>query len=262
MFPIRILSLYSGSTGNSFLIATPNGSILIDAGKSAKQLCKSLAQANVPPEDIKAILITHEHSDHISALPVFLKKYPIPVHLPTGCVYKLIGEPSVSPLLCPHPPVFTQELCGMRITSFPTPHDSRASVGYRFECFEEDSSHTFCFGYATDIGYVSNEVESALTGCNAVILESNHDPEMLMFGPYPYQLKQRISSRYGHLSNNESALLAARLCAAGTKSLMLAHLSQENNTPDLAFSECLGAVADDTVRICIAHPDNITELPV
>ena len=148
----------------------------------------------------------------------------------------------------------------MRITSFPTPHDSRASVGYRLEYLDADGSVAFRIGYATDIGFVSGEIESALSGCNAVILESNHDTDMLTFGPYPYQLKQRIASRYGHLSNAESALLASRLCAAGTKSLMLAHLSQENNTPDIAYAECLSAVADHTVRICVAHPDTITEL--
>ena len=261
MNQIRVFSLYSGSTGNSFLISAPSGSILIDAGKSAKRLCQSLQALGVSPDEICAVLLTHEHSDHISALPVFLKKHPIPIHLPVGCLYKLENEPSVLPCLHPHPPVYTEEIGGMRITSFATPHDSHASVGYRIEIPLNDGK-IFRIGYATDIGYVTDTVEKSLCGCDAVILESNHDPEMLRTGPYPYQLKTRIASKRGHLSNSDSALLAARLCAGGTKSLMLAHLSAEINTPELAFDECFCAVGDASVTICIAHPEEITELPL
>ena len=261
MNQIRVFSLYSGSTGNSFLISAPGGALLIDAGKSAKRLCQSLNEVGVSPDDLLAVLITHEHSDHISALPVFLKKHPIPVHLPQGCFYRLEKEPTVAPHLHPHPSGSTEEIGGMRITSFATPHDSNASVGYRIEIpLGEDK--IFRLGYATDIGYVTDTVENSLCGCDAVILESNHDPEMLRTGPYPYQLKTRIASRKGHLSNGDSALLASRLCAGGTKSLMLAHLSAENNTPELAFDECFCAVGDAGVTICIAHPEEITELPL
>lgn len=257
---IRIVSLYSGSTGNSFLIQTPDATVLIDAGKNAKQLSLALKEASVTPEEICAIFVTHEHSDHISALPVFLKKRTIPVHLPSGCVYKLSAEPSLAERLCAHPPIHTETVGSMTVTSFPTPHDSRASVGYRFEIPLPDRDTPFCIGYATDIGYVSKEVESALLGCDAVILESNHDIDMLLCGIYPDYLKQRIFSRRGHLSNPDSAVLAARLCQCGTKSLMLAHLSQENNTPDLALDECMSAVGDDRVHITVAAPDHITEM--
>ena len=260
MNTIRILSLYSGSTGNAFLIQGPLGAILIDAGKSAKQLCQSLGEAGVSPDAIGAIFVTHEHSDHINALPVFLKKHPLPIHIPQGCVYKLITEASVAPHLHPHPPIYTEEVCGMRVTSFPTPHDSHASVGYRIEVLNAKQHPCFRIGYATDIGYVSKEVESGLSGCDAVILESNHDPEMLMNGMYPYALKQRIASRRGHLPNEECALLAARLCGTGTKALMLAHLSQENNTPSLAFDGCWSAIADVGVQLFVAHPNQITEM--
>ena len=147
----------------------------------------------------------------------------------------------------------------MRVTSFPTPHDSEGSVGYRVEIPIE--GRTVTLGYATDIGHVSETVETSLRGCDAVILESNHDPEMLHAGPYPSSLKQRIASRYGHLSNYDSAALAARLCATGTKSLMLAHLSQENNTPDLALAVCREALRDHgDIALCVARPDGVTAL--
>ena len=254
---IRIISLYSGSTGNAFVISAPSGILLIDAGKNAKHLCAALGEVGIKVDDIGAVLVTHEHTDHVSALPVFLKKHPMPVHIAYGCAYKLLPHPSVEPLLHMHPPIHEECICGMRVTSFPTPHDSRASVGYKIEIPDENGT-VYRIGYATDIGYVTPEIEAALTGCDAVILESNHDYDMLMTGPYPYDLKKRIASRRGHLSNPDSAALAARLCAAGTKKLMLAHLSQENNAPDLALDECIRAVGDASVQVFVAHP----EIPV
>jgi phosphoribosyl 1,2-cyclic phosphodiesterase len=256
----RIYSLYSGSTGNAFVIAADTGNLLIDAGKSARQLCRSLESVGIDPASLGAILLTHEHNDHISALSVFLKKYPIPVHLPLGCVDKLAADPAIAPLLVPHPASFDGEICGMHVTAFPTPHDSRASVGYRIEI--PCHPHPCLLGYATDVGYVSTEVEQALCGCDAVVLESNHDPEMLRDGPYPDYLKQRIASRRGHLSNRESALLAARLSQSGTRAFMLAHLSAENNDPALAYDECFFAIANERIPIAVAQPSEITGMPL
>lgn len=256
---VRIISLYSGSTGNAFLIQADTGTILIDAGKNAKKLCLALAEAQVSPEEIDAVFITHEHSDHISALPVFLKKHPLPVHVLNGSAYRLANDNAVAPCLVLHPPLYTVEVKGMRVSSFPTPHDSHASVGYRIELLKGERVYAR-IGYATDIGFVSGEVEAGLWGCDAVILESNHDPEMLHCGPYPYDLKQRIASRRGHLSNPDSAALAAKLFTSGTRALMLAHLSQENNTPELALNESLCAVGCEDACIRVAHPDRITEL--
>ncbi len=262
MTELHVYSLYSGSTGNAFLVSTPRTKLLIDAGKSARRLTAALQEVGVSPKEIAAVFVTHEHSDHISALPVFLKKHPIPVHITQKSAPRLAAHPVAAACLCIHPPVFTVELEGLRVSSFPTPHDSHASVGYRIEVTENPDAPPFTLGYATDIGYVSPAVESGLVGCDAVILESNHDPDMLMDGPYPYDLKKRVASRRGHLSNSDSAAFAARLCAAGTRSLMLAHLSAENNTPDTAYDACMGAVGDAGVCICIAAPDQIVELPL
>lgn len=254
---IRMASLYSGSRGNAFVIATPEGTILIDAGKSARRLCQALDSLGISPSEIRAIFVTHEHNDHISALPVFLKHHPTPVHLPCACAYRLECDPAAAPCLLPHPPFHTETVCGITVSSFPTPHDSRGSVGYRIEIPTDGG--VLRLGYATDIGYVTKEIEEGLVGCHTVILESNHDPEMLETGPYPYELKLRIASRRGHLSNPDSALFAARLCQSGTKRLMLAHLSEENNTPDTAFDACFGAIGDAGVELCVAAPDAITE---
>ncbi|MBE6632796.1 MAG: MBL fold metallo-hydrolase [Ruminococcaceae bacterium] len=255
---IRLFSLYSGSTGNAFLLDTESVCILIDGGKSAKALCQAIQQCNRSPDDINAIFVTHEHSDHVKALPVFLKKHPVPVHLPAACAYKLSTEPSALPHLCPHPPIHTETVGDVRVTSFPTPHDSRGSVGYRFEIPTE--AGVFAVGYATDMGYVTEGVEQGLMGCHAVVLESNHDPDMLWSGPYPYDLKARVASMRGHLSNGDCAALAARLAENGTKSILLAHLSQENNTPDIAFDECYCSLANEKIRLQVASPDLVTEL--
>ncbi len=258
MKDVRVFSLYSGSTGNSFLVCANGICFLIDAGKSAKSLCLAIRACGHEPSEICAVFVTHEHGDHVKALPVFLKKHPIPVHLPEACAYKLEIEESVLPYLRPHPPVHEELLEDIRIHSFPTPHDSRGSVGYRIEIPTEEGM--LRIGYATDIGYVSPEVEENLTGCHAVILESNHDPDMLRDGPYPYDLKRRIASRRGHLSNPDSACFASRLCESGTKSILLAHLSQENNTPDTAYDECFSAVACSGAHLTVAAPDLVTEL--
>lgn len=257
---IHVYSLYSGSTGNSFLIRSQKGCILIDAGKNSKKLCEALAACNTAAEEIDAIFITHEHSDHIGALPVFLKRHPIPVHILQRSAYSLATSPAVIPHLRLHHPLYTEVVGDMTVTSFPTPHDSEGSVGYRIE-IPTSNEKRICIGYATDIGHVSQTVEDALMGCDAVILESNHDLEMLRTGPYPYPLKQRIASRYGHLSNSDSAAFAQRLCHAGTKSLMLAHLSAENNTPQTAMSVHQAALASfEGVRLSVADPNRSTEL--
>lgn len=259
MTDIHVYSLYSGSTGNASLIVAGETRFLIDAGKNTKSLLAALATCGVDPSELSAIFLTHEHGDHVKALPVFLKKHPLPVHLPQGCLPPLAADPTVSPHLRPHPPIHTEVLSGgVTVTSFPTPHDSRASVGYRIEIPREDSF--FRIGYATDVGTVTAAVEQGLLGCEAVVLEANHDPEMLVCGPYPEPLKDRVASRYGHLSNPDCALLAAKLCENGTRSLMLAHLSEVNNTPACALNEVEMTVGASALRISVADPKAVVEL--
>ena len=256
----RLVTLYSGSEGNCTFVSSGRTSILIDAGKSARTLCNALRSIGSDIQNISAIFITHEHCDHISALETLSKKHHIPIHMTNISAKKLDRDPSaaVHSCLVRHDPVFCEQVNDITVTSFPTPHDSLMSVGYRIEFCAEDGKHAF--GVATDIGYVSPLIKEGLCGCEAVVLEANHDVDMLMEGRYPYELKQRIRSKRGHLSNHDSALFAAELVTGGTNGFILAHLSAENNLPELAFDEVNSAISDPTVSICVASPDCPTEL--
>lgn len=251
-----ITALYSGSKGNSVLIESEKAKILIDAGKSARALCSALIEAGVGIDEIDAIFITHEHRDHISALEVLLKHHKIPLHIVEASANKLHfrDESVYDGLICTHTPIFTVEIGDMVVKSFPTPHDSEYSVGYTIEIGDKT------IGYATDIGYVTSEIKSALTGCESVVIECNHDEEMLMNGSYTYDLKLRIRSNRGHLSNTDCAAFVSDLCFIGTKNVLLAHLSEENNDPTLAFDEVFCAIGDDSVNLKVAKQNETVKL--
>lgn len=255
---IRLISLYSGSSGNAFLVSTPAGNLLIDAGKSARRLGLELAAAGVDPDSLSALFLTHEHIDHIMALPVFLKHHPTPVYLPARSAAAFAKETAILPCLHPEEPGSSMELpCGISVRSFATSHDSLGSMGYRFE-IPLANGKTFAFGYATDLGIVTEEVRETLLGCEAVVLESNHDRKMLQTGSYPYYLKRRILSRSGHLSNDDSAAFAAKLVENGAKVLFLAHLSRENNRPELAYEACLSSIGG-AAKILVLEPETPVE---
>lgn len=256
MSTYSITALYSGSKGNSVLIESENAKILIDAGKSTKALCGALAEVGVDIDQIDAIFITHEHRDHISALEILLKYHKIPVHIVGASARKLLlkGLSVYQDLICIHTPVFSVEVGDMVVTSFPTPHDSEFSVGYTIKIGNKT------IGYATDIGYVTSEIKNALCGCESVVIECNHDEEMLMNGPYPYDLKLRIRSNKGHLSNLACAEFASELAFVGTKNILLAHLSEENNDPALAYNEVWSALADDGINLKVAEQNKTVRL--
>ncbi len=257
---MKLCTLYSGSRGNATYAECGGVRLLIDAGKSARALKTALAEVGLAPTDIDAILITHEHCDHISVLENPVGFPDIPIHAAGGCAEKLSGLPSpyIQKNLVPHPPLFSLTLGDVHITSFVTPHDSAGSVGYRIDFFENGQEHHI--GYATDVGYVSDQVLDGLRGCEAVVIEANHDVEMLMEGPYPYHLKQRILSRRGHLCNSDCATLAATLAGSGTHSFLLAHLSEKNNHPDLAYDEVLAALSDPSITLLTADSRHPTKL--
>ena len=257
----RFCTLYSGSGGNAAYLETPTARILIDAGKCTRTLISSLKEIGVEANTLDAIFITHEHHDHIAALEVLAKKHPIPVYM----LYKsaLRFRDTQPEALCAclriqEKAPFTVQVGEVTVTAFETPHDSRASVGYRFEF--PDGDRVVRVGYATDIGHVSETLREGIAGCESIVLESNHDVDMLMDGPYPYDLKLRIRSKRGHLSNRECADLAAELAGQGTKHFLLAHLSEENNHPDVAFDESFSALAGYETTLRIAAPNAISML--
>ena len=254
---LRVISLFSGSKGNCTLIDTGHTRFLIDAGGSAKAITEALEQVGYSLSDIAAIFITHEHSDHTHGLGVLTKKRPIPVHL-TEASAKALAPAKDSPLwacLVTHPAEYTVSLeDGCEVEAFAAPHDSVCCVGYRITCCGGT------VGVATDLGYVTQRVYDRLLGCEAVILESNHDRDMVKNGPYPAALKQRILSGGGHLSNDDCAEVAGALARGGTKAILLAHLSQENNTPEAAVHTVLQAVERYGVTVTAACPDGPTVL--
>ncbi len=226
----RFYPLFSSSKGNSSFVGTLQEGILIDAGASCKKILAALACNSIPLSAIKGIFITHSHSDHVQGLTVLTKKLNVPVYGSTETLAYLFSREKISSSVRTFPVDGKMILCGgCEITAFPTMHDAAGSVGFRIRT-ADDRLCAVC----TDLGRVTPEVKQALKGCDMVLLEANYDPEMLRNGDYPQNLKQRITSGYGHLSNQESAETANFLVRNGTTRILLGHLSQENNQPVLA----------------------------
>ena len=226
----KLCPLFSGSSGNCYYLESAGSGILIDCGRNAKQIETALARFETDPKRIGAIFITHEHTDHISALKVFASRYGIPVYASNGTIAaleakNLLGSKmNVIPLSADG-----VELESFFVAPFRISHDCAEGFGFTVE--SRDGRKT---AFATDTGVVTDEIMGALCGCDTIVLESNHDVGMLQCGGYPYILKRRILSDIGHLSNETCARTTARLVESGTTRLLLAHLSRENNIPELA----------------------------
>ena len=233
-----VYTLFSGSSGNSIYIKNGKDEILIDAGKSAGAIEKALTSLGTSLRSISAIFLTHEHTDHTSGLEIISKKYQIPIHVTAPSCAKVGYQGSfTSRFTCTHEVIYEQRVGSLTLKSFEIPHDSIKNVGYFITSDEGET-----LGIATDIGHITDDIKNGLCGAKTAIIESNHDKFMLVAGPYPEFLKHRILSERGHLANEDSAELSLYLAQNGTTSLTLAHLSRENNTPELAFEVTRGVL--------------------
>ena len=234
---IKTTVLYSGSEGNATLVQNENTNILIDAGGCEKHLKETLEKKNIFISDISAIFITHEHTDHTKALYTLLKHCDIPVYTSLNtargiCSVKNVSDEGLRAVAGHINTVntgYTYEIGSLLITPFSVPHDVEAH-GLKVQ----SESAFMC--YATDTGKITRDMLEYFEGAELAVIESNHDKEMLISGPYPEFLKQRILSDEGHLSNEVASRFASWLAENGTKEIILAHLSKENNTPTLAKS--------------------------
>lgn len=236
----RFCPLFSSSSGNSWYIGSGEGGVLIDAGVSAKRLDTALKDAGLDASAIHGIFITHEHCDHVSGLRVFATRHQIPVYTSRGTLEALtesgIANGKYSANVIEPEGV---EVGGMKIQPFATSHDCREGHGYVIHTADGHKA-----AVCTDLGEVTDSVLSAITGCELVVMESNHDVRMLENGPYPYPLKRRILSSRGHLSNDACGRVLTKLLKTGTRRFFLGHLSAENNNPYLAKQTSLAALTE------------------
>ncbi|MCR5343201.1 MAG: MBL fold metallo-hydrolase [Butyrivibrio sp.] len=242
---MRLASLSSGSSGNSIYVGSDTTHILVDTGCSKKRIVEGLSKLELSLDDIDAIFVTHEHSDHIAGLHTILKKHDIPVFATRGTLQGIRASDKKGEMVASEfheiradEKVSVKDLVINPITIM---HDALEPVAYRIACGDKR------IGIATDLGCYNEYTVDNLRGMDAVLLEANHDVRMLQTGPYPYQLKRRILGEKGHLSNEKSGELLCRILHDNLKGILLGHLSKENNLPELAY---------ETVRVEIEMGDN------
>lgn len=250
---MRYVSFASGSSGNCGLLRGGGVSLLVDAGISMKRIRACLADEGLELSDLSGVLVTHEHSDHVSGLAMLSKYTQLPMYMSGGTARALLrqlkcGEDRLHALEAGAPLALGE----LRVLAFETSHDAAEPFGYRVE------GETGALAIVTDLGYVPRSVREAAKGCAAAVVEANYDLDMLRYGPYPPNLKRRIQGNYGHLDNLDAAEFCAFLAETGTEQLLLAHLSKENNLPGLA-QETVDRRLNGEVRLRVAPRDGRSE---
>lgn len=237
---MRICTLGSGSTGNATLVEAPRGWILVDAGLSWREVHRRAGRMGLRLDGVGTVLLTHEHTDHVRGLASLLRR-GAEVWASPGTLRALgiAGRPLSGPV----------EILGLTVRPFRVPHDATEPLGFRFE------ENGAAFALATDLGSVPEGLLTALAGASLVVLETNHDLSLLLGGPYPWHLKMRILGPNGHLDNDAAGQALARLSREGLRAAVLAHLSQENNTPALALETVARALGDWDGRLYLTYPD-------
>lgn len=233
---MRFATLGSGSQGNATLVEADGVRLLVDLGFSLRETERRLALLGAEPEGVRAILLTHEHGDHGRGVAAFANRYGVPVWTTPG-TWRALGSPLVPELRLFSGHGGGMALDGMRVLPYPVPHDAREPCQLVFECTGRR------LGMLTDAGSVTPHMCSVLRDCDALILECNHDPDLLRQGPYPPVLQRRVAGRLGHLSNTQAAELLDALPNAALRTLLIAHISQKNNRQDLVFA-AIGGVSE------------------
>ena len=255
---MQIQSFASGSSGNCTLVSGGDKYILVDAGISLRRIKSCLSLRGLELSDISAVLLTHEHTDHVCALAMLEKYTEIPFITSGGTARSLMAKGKLSGKNFEIIEAGeTLDIEGLTVKSFNTSHDAAESFGYTFEYGCKKTA------VVTDLGRVTEEVRSAVCGATAVLLEANHDVDMLRVGPYPWQLQQRILGPNGHLSNEDSGRFALELAQQGVQHILLAHLSKENNNPKVAYKTVAdilikGGVEPGSLKMNVAPADEMS----
>ncbi len=261
---MTVCPLFSGSSGNSVYISCGGVRILVDAGVTASRVEGALREIGSGPEMIDAILVTHEHVDHVRGIGVLCRKYGIPVYANEGTWNGILQKESGIPARCMRT-FFTGEdfyIGGINVRPFAIPHDAMEPVGFSLE------HQGLRCGVATDIGHINDTWMDAVSGCQALVLEANHDIGMVERGPYPMRLKRRILGKNGHLNNEDCAKALLTLVQRGTQAVFLSHLSQDNNLPELAYDTVCGALAKagcdvgGEIRVSVSRRDRVSDMLV
>ncbi|MBJ94371.1 MAG: MBL fold metallo-hydrolase [Rickettsiales bacterium] len=237
---LKVVSLASGSKGNATVVVSGSSALLVDCGVSCKQVLMRMEAAGLAPLSLKGILITHEHSDHIAGLRVTAQRLKLPVYV-SAAASSALRLPADIELhsFTPGEPFF---LAGFEVEPFRIPHDSVDAVAYLI------GRAGRWLGICTDLGSVTRLVIDKLKRCQLLLLEFNHDVGMLLDGPYPWQLKQRVRSRHGHLSNEQAGKLLEAVAGPHLEAVLLAHLSEKNNCPELALAAAGDALSGPQQR--------------
>jgi phosphoribosyl 1,2-cyclic phosphodiesterase len=244
---LRLSILASGSSGNATVVEIDGTRVLVDCGISLRQLEKRLREVGLDVDGLDAVIVSHEHDDHIRGLEVLLRRHPLPVLASEGTAGALRRVPAVEGSMRAGR---AMRIGGLEILPVATSHDAREPVGFVF------SHRGTRVALVTDTGTVTEPLAEQLVACNGLLLEANHDADLLRYGPYPWALKRRIASNTGHLSNGQARAALERLAHDGLELVVAMHLSQENNRPDLAGQEMARPLAGSHVRVEVARRDH------
>jgi phosphoribosyl 1,2-cyclic phosphodiesterase len=254
---LRVCTLASGSKGNCIYVEGDGAKVLFDCGLTMRETKRRLSGIGVSPSELSAVVITHEHTDHIKGVGALCRAFKLPVYVTAGTYKSGHGWLGKGLTIREFEAGSSFDINGLTLEPFTTPHDAADPVGFAFYSSSKKGA------LATDLGYATHLVTERLKGANIIVLESNHDPGMLKDGPYPWYLKQRVAGKQGHLSNEDAGRLLECLLHDGLTHVILAHLSQINNLPELAHEkamETLAANRCECVRLGVASQDFVGEV--